>query len=53
METPGIIACVILAAIIIGALVTALRKGKIPSSSGSSDTENGNGDLGGGLGKNK
>lgn len=53
MQTPGIIACVILAVIIIGALVVSLKKSKTLSTNGGTDTEPGKGDLGTGNGKNK
>lgn len=43
----------IIVLIIIGMLTVLFKRGKIPSNNGSSDTEPGNGDLGGGLGKNK
>lgn len=43
----------IIVLIIIGALTVLFKKGKTPNNAGSSDTEPGNGDLGGGLGKNK
>lgn len=49
---PGTIILVLLAAIIVGAVVTSLKKSKTPENKGG-DTETGNGDLGAGLGKNK
>ncbi len=49
---PGTIILVLLAAIVVGAIVISLKKSKTPETNGG-DTETGNGDLGGGLGKNK
>lgn len=42
----------IIATIVIGVVVVTLQKSKTPENKGG-DVEQGNGDLGGGLGKNK
>jgi hypothetical protein len=48
----GTVILIILAAIIVGAIVTSLKKSKTPENKGG-DVEPGNGDLGTGNGRNK